>query len=91
LLLGEDFGVEQAAEWGLVSRIVSDEELDLVAQDLATRLATKSRHAMAATKALIAQAPVSSFESQLLSEMSHFLRCAETSDFRKRVQAFLGK
>src|SRR3954453_23370265 len=52
LLLGDTFGGQQAAEWGLVNRSVPEGELASVVEDWATRIAAHPRAARVTGKAV---------------------------------------
>ncbi len=56
LLLGDDLGAAQAADWGLVNRVVPDDALDGEVAALAGRLAAGPTRALAAAKWLVNRA-----------------------------------
>src|SRR5690606_19633197 len=64
-LLGERVGAEQALEWGLVNRVVDDEQLAAEASALVARLAKGPTKAYANAKALINRRMYAGLEEQL--------------------------
>jgi enoyl-CoA hydratase/carnithine racemase len=55
LVLGDSLSAEKADEWGLVSELVDEGEVDATVQALANRLAGGPRQAYAQTKALLSR------------------------------------
>ena len=82
---------DQAEQWGLVSRVVDDVELEPTASALVQQLAGGARAAAAATKALLRAAPGRSWSEQLGAERSSISSLAGTADGREGVRAFLEK
>jgi enoyl-CoA hydratase/carnithine racemase len=92
IYLAEDsFGAREAHEWGLVAKIVPAVELKAATRELALRLAQNAPAGLAATKALIHRAPVSSIEEQLEAERDSIIDCMHTEDFRIAVKKFTSK
>ena len=92
IYLAEDsFGAQQACDWGLVAKVVPAAELKAATRELALRLAQNTPAGLAATKALIQRAPVSSIEEQLEAERDAIIDCMHTEEFRTAVKKFTSK
>jgi enoyl-CoA hydratase/carnithine racemase len=92
IYLAEDsFSAAQARDWGLVAKIVPAAELKAATRELALRLAQNAPAALAATKALIHRAHVTSIEQQLEAERDGIIGCMETEEFRVAVKKFTSK
>lgn len=90
-LLGDRFDVVTAERWGLVNRVVADDELDTETETLAARLAAGPTHAYAHTKALMNESLSNTLHQQLDAEALAFADCAVTDDFNEGVTAFNAK
>ena len=91
-MLSDTLDAEQAAEFGLVNRVVPADELETEGMKLAAKLAAGPTKAFARTKALINQSfEAASFADQLTAEKDAFLSCAGTADFAEGVAAFVEK
>jgi 2-(1,2-epoxy-1,2-dihydrophenyl)acetyl-CoA isomerase len=90
-LLGERVPAEQALEWGLVNRVVADEELEPEASALVERLAKGPTRSYASSKQALNRMLYSDLDGQLdlEAELQHAL--ARTSDFQEGVAAFVEK
>jgi 2-(1,2-epoxy-1,2-dihydrophenyl)acetyl-CoA isomerase len=90
-LLGERVPAEQALEWGLVNRVVSDEELEPEAAALVERLAKGPTRSYASSKQALNRMLYPDLDGQLdlEAELQHAL--ARTSDFQEGVAAFVEK
>lgn len=62
---GERIGADTALEWGMVSKVVPDEELLSSAHELAERIAANPPHALRMAKRLLQEARTGSLESTL--------------------------
>lgn len=91
VLLGEMFTAEQAAEWGLVGRVVPGEELPDTAAKLAARLAAGPTAAYAEAKRAMAEATQPPLADVLHAEGQAQARLGVTEDHRAAVEAFLAK
>lgn len=91
LFLGERLGAEEAANVGLVQKVVPSEELDETVTDLADELAAKPRVAMAASKEALNQALESPESSGLAFERRLWSGLFGTHDQREGMKAFLEK
>jgi enoyl-CoA hydratase/carnithine racemase len=92
IFLAEDsFSAAQAHAWGLVAKVVPAVELKAATRELAHRLAQNAPAGLAATKALIHRAPVTSIEAQLDAERDAIIDCMHTHEFRVAVKKFTSK
>lgn len=90
MLLGERLGAQQAFEWGLVSQVVPDAELDSTVMDLAKALA-KGPKSLATIKRLAWQGLESDLETALAAERIGQGNATKTQDFREGTQAFFDR
>jgi 2-(1,2-epoxy-1,2-dihydrophenyl)acetyl-CoA isomerase len=91
LLLPEPFLAETAAEWGLVHRVVTPEDVLPEARALATRLAAGPTAAYRAVKTVLATAATDSLEDTLALEGRLQTELGQTADHSEAVEAFLAK
>src|SRR5690348_1861484 len=89
-LLAERLPAEKAVEWGLINRVVGENELMEEALKLANQLADGPA-SLAITRNLYWQSPLNSYEEQLDLERASQERAGKTEDFREGVSAFLQK
>ncbi len=82
---------DEALDWGLVNRVVADEELDDVAGELARELAAGPTGAFGATKRLLMEGTTAGLETQMERETRAIAAAAGSADGREGVAAFLGK
>jgi 2-(1,2-epoxy-1,2-dihydrophenyl)acetyl-CoA isomerase len=88
-LLGERVPAPQALEWGLINRVVADEEFDAEVEALAERLATGPTASYAGTKRQLNAWLYSRMDEQLALEASIQQEAAASGDFAEGAQAFL--
>jgi 2-(1,2-epoxy-1,2-dihydrophenyl)acetyl-CoA isomerase len=81
----------EAHEWGLVTRVVADDELLPAARALAAELAAGPTAALGATKRLLRDGWNSSLEEQMARETEVIAQMAATADGRSGMAAFLDK
>ena len=91
MMLGERIPAERAAEWGLISRVVEDDELAREAVALATRLAQGPTIAYGLLRRLASNAEQLSLTDALAAERVAQREAGRTDDFRTAVIAFLQK
>src|ERR1700753_1886464 len=92
IFLAEDsFTAQQALEWGLVAKIVPAAELKAATRQFAERLAQNSPAAIAGTKSLVYQAPVTPTRQQLDAEEEKIIDAMHTDEFRVAVKKFTSK
>jgi 2-(1,2-epoxy-1,2-dihydrophenyl)acetyl-CoA isomerase len=82
---------EQAADWGLVSAIVADDDLRMHTAELAANYADAPTKAIAMTKRLFEQAQLGTLDEQLELEAQLQTAATETEDFTEGVTAFREK
>ncbi|MFB8275156.1 enoyl-CoA hydratase/isomerase family protein [Nocardia colli] len=90
MLLGDRVTAEQALDWGLVHRVVADDELLETATDLAEQLATGPTAAYRRVKSLVA-ASASGLSAALDRELAAQQHLGRTADHQAAVKAFLAK
>jgi 2-(1,2-epoxy-1,2-dihydrophenyl)acetyl-CoA isomerase len=90
-LLGEKLPAEQAAQWGLIWRVVDDDKLMAEAAALAQHLARQPTRALALIKQALNASFANSLDQQLDLERDLQAKAAATADFREGVAAFLEK
>ena len=91
MLMGEKIKSAQALEWGMVNRVVGDNELMSVAREFAEKLATGPTKALAMTKDLVWGSADNTFQEQVHAERLAQREAGRTSDFKEGVAAFLEK
>ena len=91
MMLGERIPADKAADWGLISRVVADEELESEAVALATRLAQGPTVAYGLLRRLARDAEQSSLTDALAAERIAQRDAGRTDDFKAAVMAFLQK
>ncbi len=90
MLLGDRFDAQSALEWGLVHRVVADEDVAAEARVLARRLADGPTAAFAHVKSLI-RAVAPGLSQALDAEANAQVELGSTADHRGAVTAFLSK
>lgn len=91
MLLGERVSSEQAEAWGMIARIVDDEDLAEEAVVLATRLAQGPTIALGLIRRLARDAQDLPLSDALAAERIAQREAGRTEDFRNAVTAFLQK
>jgi 2-(1,2-epoxy-1,2-dihydrophenyl)acetyl-CoA isomerase len=91
MMLGERVRAEQAAAWGMVSRMVEDEELESEAAALAARLAQGPTMAYTLLRKLARDAEQAPLSEALAAERRAQTVAGRTDDFKAGVMAFLQK
>jgi 2-(1,2-epoxy-1,2-dihydrophenyl)acetyl-CoA isomerase len=91
MMLGERIPAAQAAEWGLISRVVEDDELEVEGIALATRLAQGPTVAYGLLRRLARDAEQLKLTDALIAERIAQREAGRTQDFRGAVMAFLQK
>ncbi|MGD8862370.1 MAG: enoyl-CoA hydratase-related protein [Myxococcales bacterium] len=81
----------EALEWGLVNRVVADDELQQAAMELAERLARGPTRAYGAARRLMHESLESSLSTQLTREGRAIAAMGSTADFAEGVAAFVEK
>ncbi len=88
---GETISAQQAADWGLVSRVVAPDALLETAQTLALRIAANPPHAVRLTKRLLREAMHTRLDTLLEMSAAFQALSHDTDDHREAVAAFLEK
>jgi 2-(1,2-epoxy-1,2-dihydrophenyl)acetyl-CoA isomerase len=91
LITDRRLSAEEAAEWGLVTQVVDDEQLAAEAGALAQRLAAGPTRAFGAVKRLLRESFSNTLETQMELEGRGISAMAATADGREGIAAFLGK
>jgi 2-(1,2-epoxy-1,2-dihydrophenyl)acetyl-CoA isomerase len=90
-MLGERIPAPKALEWGLINRVVADDELDGAVDELAARLAAGPTAAYAGVKEQLNAWSFARMHDQLELEAALQQRSAASGDFQEGVIAFLEK
>jgi 2-(1,2-epoxy-1,2-dihydrophenyl)acetyl-CoA isomerase len=90
-MLGERVPARTAYEWGLINRVVADDELAAEAAALADRLAAGPTRSYAGTKRQLNAWQFARLEQQLELEASIQQELAASGDFAEGVKAFVEK
>ncbi|MHB8483875.1 MAG: enoyl-CoA hydratase/isomerase family protein [Nitrospiria bacterium] len=85
------FSAKEAAEWGIVTRVVPDKELLREAMTLATRLAAGPTDAFGVSKRLLYSGWTETLETQMENESQGIAKSAGSEDAREGIRAFLEK
>lgn len=81
----------QALEWGLVTKVVPEDQVIEEAMSMLQGLATSSLHSFAWSKRLLGDSFNNTLETQLELERQGISDCARHPDGREGIQAFLEK
>jgi 2-(1,2-epoxy-1,2-dihydrophenyl)acetyl-CoA isomerase len=90
-MLGEPLKAEQALEWGLIYKVVDDENLQDEATNFAKHLATQPTHGLALTKQALQASQTNTLEEQLLLEQQLQQVAGNSYDYKEGVMAFIEK
>jgi 2-(1,2-epoxy-1,2-dihydrophenyl)acetyl-CoA isomerase len=90
-LTAEPLTAAQAAEWGLIWKVVPDAELLTSARELAERFSTGPTFGYARTKDAISAAATNTLDAHLDFEAELMKLCGEHPDYAEGVAAFLDK
>lgn len=91
MLTNRRLAAEEALAWGLVSRVVADEDLDREVADLASTLAAGPTAAFGSVKRLLAATFDCGLETQMEIEAREITANAKGRDGREGIAAFLAK
>jgi 2-(1,2-epoxy-1,2-dihydrophenyl)acetyl-CoA isomerase len=91
MLLGERIPAAKALEWGIVNRLVPDEQVMPAALDLAKALGAGPTKSLAMIRRMAWSAADSSFEDAMTTERNNQRVAGQTADHREGVVAFLSK
>jgi len=90
-LTNRKFSAEEAAEWGLITRVVPDDKLMEEAEALVAQLAKGPTRAFGSVKSLLADTFTNTLETQLELETRHIAANGAGHDGREGVAAFVAK
>jgi 2-(1,2-epoxy-1,2-dihydrophenyl)acetyl-CoA isomerase len=90
-VLGESLSAEQAAQWGLIWKVIEDEKLMEEARALARKLAHGPTAGLGFIKEALNRSLENGLAAQLDLERDLQRQAARTADFREGVSAFLEK
>ena len=91
MMLGERIPAEQAADWGMISRMVEDEDLETDAIALAVRLAQGPTVAYGLLRKLARDSEQAPLSDALAAERRAQTIAGRTGDFKSGVMAFIQK
>ncbi len=91
MLLNRRLSAVEALEWGIVSRVVSAEELMSVSRDLARELGVGPTRAYGAVKTMLQASLGDSLETQMEHEARWIAAMSNTDDGREGLTAFFEK
>ncbi|MEZ6029753.1 MAG: enoyl-CoA hydratase/isomerase [Hyphomonadaceae bacterium] len=91
MLLGERIPAQKAMEWGMVNRLVPDDQVMPAALDLARALAAGPTRSLAMIRRMAWSAADASFEEAMTTERNNQRAAGQTKDHREGVAAFLAK
>lgn len=90
-LTGRELSAQEALEWGIVTRVVPDEDLLEEAAGLAQQLATGPTKALGASKRLLHGGWTETLETQMEHEARTIADISRTADTREGISAFTEK
>jgi len=85
------FSAQEALEWGIVTRVVSDKDLLAEAKAVAAQLAAGPTRAYGASKRLLYSGWTETLETQMEHESQSIANSARTQDAHEGITAFLEK
>ena len=91
LMLGRPVSAEEALSLGLVTKVVTTEELEAETIKLAKKLCSLPVQSLSNIKSLINRAAFNGFETDLQNEIEYQIACGQTEDFKEGVFAFAEK
>jgi 2-(1,2-epoxy-1,2-dihydrophenyl)acetyl-CoA isomerase len=91
MMLGERIGAAQAADWGMIHRVVVDEALESEAMKLAERLAAGPTRALGLMRQGLHHAMEVDYEAAMLREAENQRTARGTADSMEGGRAFLEK
>jgi 2-(1,2-epoxy-1,2-dihydrophenyl)acetyl-CoA isomerase len=91
LMTGDVVSAQEAAQMGMINRVVADAELMPEAITLATRLAAAPTAALGRIKQMLEASAVNDYEAQLEVEHKAQIQSGQSVDFKEGVAAFMEK
>lgn len=91
MILNRRLSAEEALDWGLVTRVVPDDDLSASVAELSGRLAAGPTKAYGGVKRMLHESLSSSLETQMELEARTIADISRTADAREGITAFLEK
>lgn len=91
LLLGETFTAQQAADFGIVTTVAADADLDALVEARLQHLVKQPPAALRRTKKLLKQPQAAAIEAALTAEFSAFAEGLHSEECKEAVTAFFEK
>lgn len=91
LMLGDNLSAEQAAQWGMIWRVVDDAELKDTALAMARHFATQPTYGLGLIKKALQLSETNTLDQQLELERDYQRMAGRSDDYREGVSAFLAK
>jgi 2-(1,2-epoxy-1,2-dihydrophenyl)acetyl-CoA isomerase len=91
MLLGERIPAAKAFEWGMVNRLVSDDNVMPTALEIAKQLANGPTKSLAMIRRMAWSASDATFEEAMATERNNQRDAGRTADHREGVVAFIQK
>ena len=91
MLTNRMLSAQEALDWGIVTRVVPDAEVEASARKLAAELAAGPTRAYGLVKRLVLSSASESLETQMELEAAGIADSAASADGREGIAAFLGK
>jgi enoyl-CoA hydratase/carnithine racemase len=91
ILLGQPFDARKAADLGLVTQVVPDQDLLATASETARKLGTKPAGALQASKRLMKRSSREQIEAAMKAENEEYSARVRSEDAREAFAAFLEK
>jgi 2-(1,2-epoxy-1,2-dihydrophenyl)acetyl-CoA isomerase len=90
-LTNRELTAQEAVDWGIVTRMVPDDDLSEYATELASQLAAGATKALGAAKRLLHSGWTETLETQMEHETQTIADIARTADAREGITAFMEK
>ena len=90
-LTNRQLSAQEADEWGIVTRVVPDDDLSENAAEIASQLATGATKSLGAAKRLLYIGWTETLETQMENETQTIADIARTADAREGISAFMEK
>jgi len=91
LFTGRRFPATDALRWGLVNRVVADDELDATVEDYAREIAANAPLSVTAAKVIVGEAVKESAQRDTALCQAHVDACHESEDYVEGQRAFAEK
>jgi 2-(1,2-epoxy-1,2-dihydrophenyl)acetyl-CoA isomerase len=88
-LTNRQLSAQEAMQWGIVTRVVPDEDLSENVATLASQLAAGATKALGASKRLLHIGWTETLETQMEHETQTIAEMARTADSREGIAAFV--